>query len=114
MTDDCEVTSPYLARQVMRRWLAKVRRLFSGVRRRTPISGAVRGELDAIDEPDSEVRYDHFLYELPYLMGERFCIAQGYGGTYSHSGDAFDSIDFRMPEGTPICAARGGIVYHVV
>src|SRR5262245_55306134 len=57
---------------------------------------------------------DRFVYELPFQPGRRFRVCQGYGGTYSHTGDDHFSLDFDMPEGTPVCAARAGLAYHVV
>jgi murein DD-endopeptidase MepM/ murein hydrolase activator NlpD len=54
------------------------------------------------------------IYELPFELGARFRVLQGYGGTYSHTGDSHYSLDFSMPEGTQTCAARSGIVYRVV
>ena len=38
-------------------------------------------------------------------------MSQGYNGNFSHQGK--NSLDFTMPEGTKICAARGGIVIEV-
>ncbi len=52
---------------------------------------------------------DSYVYELPYEKGSRFEVVQGYGGLFSHFHIA--AIDFAMPEGTPVCAAREGIVY---
>ena len=52
---------------------------------------------------------DHFIYELPFMNGSRYKVVQGYGGRFSHKNKA--ALDFRMPEGTPIYAARGGKVY---
>lgn len=57
---------------------------------------------------------DGITYELPYEPGKRFRVSQGYGGPFSHTGNSHYSIDFSMPEGTPVCAARGGVVYRVV
>jgi murein DD-endopeptidase MepM/ murein hydrolase activator NlpD len=57
---------------------------------------------------------DQFVYELPFQPGRRFRVCQGYGGTYSHTGGDHFSLDFDMPKGTPVCAARAGLVYHVV
>lgn len=57
---------------------------------------------------------DEFIYELPFEAGSQFRVSQGYGGDYSHTGDSHYSLDFRMPEGTTICAARSGVVYRVV
>jgi Peptidase family M23 len=61
----------------------------------------------------SEGPVDSFVYDLPFLPGQRYSVVQGYGGTYSHTGEDHFSIDFDMPEGTPVCAARAGVVCHV-
>ncbi len=55
-----------------------------------------------------------FIYELPFKPGARFRVSQGYGGTYSHTGESLYSLDFRMPENTTVCAARSGVVYRVI
>lgn len=55
-----------------------------------------------------------FDYDLPFLMGERFPVSQGYGGTRSHTDRSHYSIDFLMPEDTPICAARSGVVFRMI
>jgi murein DD-endopeptidase MepM/ murein hydrolase activator NlpD len=57
---------------------------------------------------------DEFVYELPFEAGKAVSVVQGYGGTYSHTGESYFSIDFSMPENTPICAVRSGVVYHVI
>lgn len=49
-------------------------------------------------------------YPLPWVGGP-FRITQGPGGQYSHTGPRGRyAIDIAMPEGTPIVAARGGVV----
>jgi murein DD-endopeptidase MepM/ murein hydrolase activator NlpD len=53
---------------------------------------------------------DH-AYLLPWRDGEEYMVIQGYKGKFSHQDEY--SIDFRMPEGTPVHAARGGVVIHV-
>ncbi|MGV3774427.1 MAG: M23 family metallopeptidase [Verrucomicrobiales bacterium] len=56
---------------------------------------------------------DSYIYGLPYSAGKTFPVSQGFHGKYSHTaGDCF-SIDFKMPVGTPVHAARGGIVVGV-
>lgn len=50
-------------------------------------------------------------YWLPYQAGKKRFLAQGYFGSFSHSGYA---LDFVMPVGTPVLAARSGIVSSVV
>jgi len=52
-------------------------------------------------------------YMLPFEPGETFRVTQGYNGTYSHTGPDQYAIDFRMPVGTPVHAARGGTVVKV-
>lgn len=52
---------------------------------------------------------DPYAYELPFNTGASFRVVQGYGGLFSHRQTA--ALDFAMPEGTPVLAARGGTVY---
>jgi murein DD-endopeptidase MepM/ murein hydrolase activator NlpD len=57
---------------------------------------------------------DKFVYTIPYKEGEQYGIGQGYGGKFSHFiKGATHAIDFTMPEGTSICAARDGVVIFV-
>ncbi|MBL0057093.1 MAG: M23 family metallopeptidase [Chitinophagaceae bacterium] len=59
------------------------------------------------------LKYDTtYAYELPYQKGQSFVVAQGYNGRLSHQGE--NAIDFSMPEGTEVLAAREGIVVRVV
>ena len=60
------------------------------------------------------VHDDSHVYLLPFLPGYAFPLIQGYGGSYSHTGPSHYGLDFAMPIGTPVCAARGGAVVHVV
>jgi murein DD-endopeptidase MepM/ murein hydrolase activator NlpD len=53
---------------------------------------------------------DAFAYHLPYAPGTRYKVTQAFGGTFSHQGSNLYAIDWQMPEGTPVYAARGGIV----
>lgn len=53
-----------------------------------------------------------FVYELPVAPGETADISQGYFGKYSHQNQL--ALDFNMKKGTPVHAARGGIVTEVV
>lgn len=53
---------------------------------------------------------DSVVYELPYSPGDRFKVTQGYNGKFSHKGSNQYAIDWQMPEGTIVCAARGGLV----
>ena len=51
-------------------------------------------------------------YSLPFQKGNSFSIFQGYNGSFSHQNE--NSLDFTMPIGTSILAAREGIVVKVV
>lgn len=63
----------------------------------------VKGSIDA--EPD----YDH-IYSLPYESGQTFKVSQGFNGKFSHNGEQIYAVDWSMPIGTPIYAARDGVV----
>jgi murein DD-endopeptidase MepM/ murein hydrolase activator NlpD len=52
---------------------------------------------------------DNYEYELPFHRGTKYRVVQGYGGLFSHRYIA--ALDFEMPIGTPVYAARGGIIY---
>jgi len=52
---------------------------------------------------------DTFVYDLPFKEGTKQKVVQGYGGMFSHKNKA--ALDFGMEEGTPVYAARGGIIY---
>ncbi len=54
------------------------------------------------------------VYELPFASGKRFRVAQGAHGTFTHTGHDEYAVDFEMPEGTPVHAARAGVVQVVV
>lgn len=56
-------------------------------------------------EPDR-----NFAYRLPFKRGSKFYLSQGYNGDFSHKGDQRYALDFVMPEGTAVYAARDGIV----
>ena len=56
---------------------------------------------------------DSCIYMLPYEPGQKFKVTQGYNGKYSHTGSNQYAIDWQMPEGTPVLAARAGIVVRV-
>lgn len=52
-----------------------------------------------------------FVYALPYAAGTSHCVWQGYYSLFSHYGNF--ALDFKMPQGTGVCAARGGVVVYV-
>lgn len=53
---------------------------------------------------------DSYLYSLPYASGNAHKVIQGYNGTFSHYDERAYCTDWAMPEGTPVHAAREGIV----
>lgn len=57
--------------------------------------------------------YDrNYAYDLPYKKGKFFKVIQGYDGNFTHYNT--NAIDFEMPEGTEVLAARDGIVVQVI
>ena len=56
---------------------------------------------------------DGYLYRLPYGDDVSFPIIQGYGAKLSHRGAERFTLDFGMPVGTPVHAARDGVVVLV-
>ncbi len=52
-----------------------------------------------------------YLYSLPYKEGEKHLVVQGYFSVLSHKNRA--ALDFKMKVGTPITAARNGVVTRV-
>jgi pimeloyl-ACP methyl ester carboxylesterase len=53
-------------------------------------------------------------YALPFPAGTKFTLDQGFGGQFSHN-DAQNhyALDFGVAEGTPVLAARAGVVMQV-
>jgi murein DD-endopeptidase MepM/ murein hydrolase activator NlpD len=49
-----------------------------------------------------------YIYQLPYSPGSRFLLIQAYNSKMSHTGEL--SLDFKMKQGSRVCAAREGIV----
>lgn len=52
-------------------------------------------------------------YLLPFPPGEAYELTQGNCGAESHGGRFRYAFDFRMPVGTPVIAARSGVVVTV-
>ncbi len=64
---------------------------------------------------DRDARHDDgYIYRLPYERGKRYRILQGYGSSFSHTGREHFTVDFDMSVGTPVHAARDGVVARVV
>lgn len=56
---------------------------------------------------------DNYVYELPYEPGKNVEVTQGYNGQFSHQGSNKYAIDWELPQGTLVRAARGGRVVRV-
>lgn len=56
------------------------------------------------------------LYRFPFPKGHVYPIIQAYGGQFSHRQSAFSyyAVDFGIPIGDTVCAARDGIVVGLV
>ena len=52
-----------------------------------------------------------YVYSLPYAVNTKEMVVQGYFSRFTHKNRA--AIDFKMKRGTPIHAARGGVVARV-
>ena len=53
---------------------------------------------------------DGYAYRLPYGDAVSFAILQSWGARLSHRGAEHFTLDFGMPEGTPVYSAREGTV----
>ncbi|GAB5527069.1 MAG: hypothetical protein Roseis2KO_49410 [Roseivirga sp.] len=54
---------------------------------------------------------DSFVYTLPFTEDKSFEVAQGYNGKSSHQGE--NALDFNLPAGEPVMAARAGKVVRL-
>ena len=60
---------------------------------------------------DKEAKHnDSHIYRLPYATELSYRVLQGYGSRFSHTGRETYAVDFDMPVGTPVFAARAGRV----
>jgi murein DD-endopeptidase MepM/ murein hydrolase activator NlpD len=57
---------------------------------------------------------DDHVYLLPFSPNRVYRLIQGYGGAYSHTNSSYYCLDFAMPVGEPVCAARAGTVAQVI
>ena len=56
---------------------------------------------------------DDHLYALPYASANSYRVLQGFGSRFSHTGREEYAVDFDMDVGTPVHAARSGIVARI-
>jgi murein DD-endopeptidase MepM/ murein hydrolase activator NlpD len=60
---------------------------------------------------DIHAQHDEYvLYRLPFQKKKSFRVLQSYHGRFSHQGSHEYTVDFAMPEGMSVCAAREGVV----
>lgn len=55
-----------------------------------------------------------YVYRLPFQSSKSFKLIQGYHGTFSHNIMGGYALDFEMPEGTAVVAAREGKVLEIL
>ena len=59
----------------------------------------------------SRAHHDNsFLYGLPFKTNSRVIVSQGFNGKSTHTGSSKYAVDFVADVGTPLYAARGGMV----
>lgn len=64
----------------------------------------VPGDIEAVHDSNA-------LYQLPYRVGSTFYVGQSCNSNGTHQAShARNAIDFSLPVGTPVHAARGGVV----
>jgi murein DD-endopeptidase MepM/ murein hydrolase activator NlpD len=83
---------------------------------RVAVSSRWSPAMSRADVPLGRVDADHdddYLYRLPYGDDVSFPIIQAYGAKLSHRGAERFTLDFGMPVGTPVHAAREGVVVLV-
>ena len=70
------------------------------------------GETEAfvLSPADPTAIWDYSYTNYFKLGSATYRVSQGYDGTFSHQGSNRYAIDWKMPEGTPVRAARGGLV----
>lgn len=56
------------------------------------------------------VHNDEVTYLPPLRPASNYPVVQGFGGGYSHTGASRYALDFAAPVGTPVFAARDGVV----
>lgn len=67
----------------------------------------LRGDPNAVHD-------DRWHYRMPFGGPNPRPISQGYNGRFSHKGLGAFALDFPMPWGTPVLAARAGTIVEVI
>jgi murein DD-endopeptidase MepM/ murein hydrolase activator NlpD len=67
----------------------------------------------ALGSPDAK-HHPPGPYRAPFAVGSTYVISQAYPATFTHTTpDSRYAVDFALPDGTPVYAAREGIVINV-
>lgn len=67
----------------------------------------------ALGSPDATHR-PREPYRAPFAVGSGYLISQAYPATFTHTtADSRYAVDFALPDGTPIYAAREGVIINV-
>lgn len=61
----------------------------------------------------NSIHNDEYIYALPYKVGTKQQVTQGFNGYFTHKGNSLYAIDFALKVGTRIYASRGGIVVDI-
>ncbi len=108
---DAVIAQPQLPATVVVQARSSV--LVSRIRMPDPLRG---GDFELLMDAlpgDPGAQAQDYEYRMPFEYG-RIRIGQGPGGGFSHDDEQNrDAIDFAVPEGTPILAAREGVVMQV-
>lgn len=60
-----------------------------------------------------DAKHDEFDYRKPFANDANYRLIQGFDGGYSHYGASRYAVDFAMPVGTAVHAARNGVVVDI-
>jgi murein DD-endopeptidase MepM/ murein hydrolase activator NlpD len=71
-------------------------------------SCGIQHQFTSTSEADEDSSY---VYALPYPAGKSHFLLQGYRSKFSHKGRL--ALDFKMKKGSPVAAAREGVVVRV-
>lgn len=107
-TDDFQIAGPKTVTRTLEPHDSK--RIMFLSRRSNRANGSYRHSLKWTVGRRDVNHDDEYLYAMPYAKGKTYRVLQGYGSRFSHTGHEEFSIDFNMREGTPVHAARSGVV----
>ena len=64
-------------------------------------------------DPTTAQPDEDYLYTFPYAHGTKQELTQGFNGNFSHRNENSYALDFDLPKGTEVFAARAGLVIEV-